>query len=257
MQLPSFRFVKKLGWKNFFKRVLLVFVAASIVYGGYYFLIKKPSLNPQTPVSKASLRASLNEHLLALTALREIDTNDRSTVYKLEGVRSTIDTSLNNYRNEVTKYQEVSQDLNTIDLESFVENEQSLLSAYDGNYQLLGNASNYSLSQDIGFINPETDQQEITTRTGITLTSLSDVKNAQPVSLSSKEGLNQAMSCIENINRNPPDNASSLSKVIAKCDRIFNKSRSLILADLLRPLNTSDASKIYKDISQLIDKIQT
>ncbi len=247
--------IKTINWRGFVSRTLIVLVIGLVLYGGYLLFTHYHNKSTDQATPKSVLRASLNEHLLSLSAMRDIDSSNNSTPYRLEGVRGQIDTSLKNYQKDLSKHRKTSSELNHLKLDDFTSKEEGILKTYDSNYQILKKPLSYSVSQDIGFINPATDKQEITTRAKITTDNLSQLKISSFLSQKTQTSLTLSINCISGIGQNPPNDQDSLVASIKKCDQLYQTTKSNMITDLTSVFRGQEAQELFTNLRKIIEQL--
>lgn len=248
----------KIDFRKFLQRTLIVFIVVGGIYSAYYILIKQPSNTPKPIVSVASVQISLNQHVLAISALGDIDTNDPSTPYKIEGVRSNIDSTLENYKKEISDFQRSTGVLAVSNPESFVTQEQALLSQYDQNYKELKKLIQYSVKNDLGSLDKNSEIEEIAARSSIAFSSIVNIKqNSRALPKETIRQIDQTLTCLEEINSKAKEKkADELENLINNCSISYEKIKPLVLRDILKPLHSDKLEQLIKDMKLLLDQIK-
>ncbi len=230
----------------------LIFVAFSLIYLAYFFTVKKPSTDQTTPVSRASLQTKLKEHTLTIFALKDIDTYDPSTPYKIEGVRSSVDSSLKSYQEELANYTKDSPTINIDGLDGFYEQEKNALADFDRVYDELQKITIYTLDKDIGALNPVADKNEIRSRLDKSIQEIEKVRGInQNLSNKSKSDIDKSLVCIKAINKTIPENVDKLRPAVAKCDKIFLMVSRSVMQDIVLTLDTEEINQLVSRLNNL------
>ncbi len=251
--MPLKRILLSINWRNFLIRTLIVLVIGSTLYGTYLFINRAKQSHQKNAISQNTVRTSLTEHLLALNALRRLDTASPSAVYQVGNLRKNVAITLDNYKNNFQQYSKDHHDLNETNMLDFTEVEQQLFSIFDKNYRQLGKSLEYTLSQDIGFINPSSDRQEITTRTNISAEKLMAVSKSNFLSDKTRSSFEESIKCIKEVGNNPPNDQATLLGSIKQCDNLYQNTKTLALQDLLKIFNDKNSQQFFDNIKQLIN----
>jgi hypothetical protein len=243
--------------KKFLFRFFIVFAVVGLIYAGYYFISKKQNKSIGPDVSKSSLSVKLTEHTLAISALQNIDPYDPSTPYKIEGLRSVVDSTLSAYKDEFSKYNELAKGKDTDNLDDFYDQENLVLSEFDNVYSNLKKLTIYSLEKDIGRLNPVADSNEIKTRLGISIEQMERVKSSSNyLSNKSKVAIAKTVVCMQKIEQKVPKNTDSLKESIEECDQLQLAASKSITKDILSSLDNDRVESLISNLSSKASQLR-
>lgn len=245
----------KIDYIGFVKRTLLIFIVFGAIYSTYYFIFKKNTVEPKT-VSAASVQIALKQHALALNALSNFDAKDISAPYKIEGIRSNIDTSLDNYKKEVENFKKLAGYSPAINPESFIDNEVSILDIYDQNYTNLKNLLQYSMLSDLNSLDSSKEIDEIYARSSIATDSIQKITQNQALSRETLDNIKKSLNCLDIIkSKSKKKDSTGLSDLIKNCDKTYAAIKPKVIEDIIAPLKSSDFKILTKNIDILSEEI--
>ncbi len=249
-------FTRKLNYTGFLKRVGIVFLIFSVAYLPYFFIQQHQAKNQKAPLSKSSIRVDLNQHLIALQSLRDIDTKDISSTVRIEGLRSSIDTTRENYRKNLAAYKKKDGAIVPPNAEEFFAQEELILKKYDQNYKELKKVIQYSPDKDLNSLNLASDLAEVATRIDIATQALTNIKNqSSAISDQTKQYIDRSIACLNDIQKQARDNqADTLDEHIRSCDTTYTSARLSAITDVTQPLRTTNSEDLFGQIRDLINK---